>query len=70
MLVLVVALEKLERSSGSLVGNSIASIQKSTAPEVIYFTFCNSMRLTITFYKVQERIIIYSVVVDATSTHG
>ncbi|GMN51516.1 hypothetical protein TIFTF001_020669 [Ficus carica] len=33
--VLVVALEKLERSSGSLVGNSIASIQKSTAPEML-----------------------------------
>ncbi|KAF4359908.1 hypothetical protein F8388_008813 [Cannabis sativa] len=30
---LPIALEKVERSSGSLVGNSIASIQKSTAPE-------------------------------------
>lgn len=28
------ALEKVERSSGSLVGSSIASIQKSAAPEV------------------------------------
>lgn len=35
LLVLVVALEKVERSSGSLIGSSIASIQKSTAPEVI-----------------------------------
>ena len=34
--VLVVALEKVERSPGSLIGNSIASIQKSTAPEVIF----------------------------------
>lgn len=38
-LVLVVALEKVERSSGSLIGSSIASIQKSTAPEVIFGTF-------------------------------
>ncbi|KAL7216975.1 hypothetical protein ACSBR1_028830 [Camellia fascicularis] len=34
-LVLVVALEKVERSSGSLIGNSIASLQKSTAPEML-----------------------------------
>ncbi|KZV31823.1 hypothetical protein F511_25936 [Dorcoceras hygrometricum] len=34
-LVLVVALEKVERSSGSLVGSSIASIQKSAAPEML-----------------------------------
>ncbi|KAF5948802.1 hypothetical protein HYC85_014759 [Camellia sinensis] len=33
--VLVVALEKVERSSGSLIGNSIASLQKSTAPEML-----------------------------------
>ena len=33
--VLVVALERVERSSGSLVGNNIASIQKSKVPEVI-----------------------------------
>ncbi|PKA53525.1 hypothetical protein AXF42_Ash009021 [Apostasia shenzhenica] len=33
--VLVVALEKVERSSGSLLGSSIASIQKSTAPEML-----------------------------------
>ncbi|OAY28542.1 AP-5 complex subunit zeta-1 [Manihot esculenta] len=33
--ILLVALEKVERSSGSLVGNSIASIQKSTAPEML-----------------------------------
>ncbi|XP_024027207.1 AP-5 complex subunit zeta-1 isoform X2 [Morus notabilis] len=33
--ILVVALEKVEKSSGSLVGNSIASIQKSTAPEML-----------------------------------
>ncbi|XP_010545848.1 PREDICTED: AP-5 complex subunit zeta-1 [Tarenaya hassleriana] len=33
--ILVVALEKVERSSGSLVGGSIASIQKSTAPEML-----------------------------------
>ncbi|KAK3199534.1 hypothetical protein Dsin_022949 [Dipteronia sinensis] len=32
---LVVALEKVERSSGSLIGSSIASIQKSTAPEML-----------------------------------
>ncbi|XP_075487846.1 uncharacterized protein LOC142527028 isoform X2 [Primulina tabacum] len=32
---LVVALEKVERSSGSLVGSSIASIQKSAAPEML-----------------------------------
>lgn len=37
-LVLVVALEKVERSSGSLIGNNIASIQKSAAPEVIFET--------------------------------
>lgn len=28
------ALEKVERGSGSLIGSGIASIQKSTAPEV------------------------------------
>ncbi|KAL0353613.1 UNVERIFIED_CONTAM: hypothetical protein Sangu_0942600 [Sesamum angustifolium] len=33
--ILVVALEKVERSSGSLVGSSIASIQKSAAPEML-----------------------------------
>nr|XP_023876963.1 AP-5 complex subunit zeta-1 [Quercus suber]POE80490.1 ap-5 complex subunit zeta-1 [Quercus suber] len=33
--ILVVALEKVERSSGSLIGNSIASMQKSTAPEML-----------------------------------
>lgn len=33
--ILVVALEKVEKSSGSLVGSSIASIQKSTAPEML-----------------------------------
>ncbi|GAB4846200.1 hypothetical protein Ancab_025196 [Ancistrocladus abbreviatus] len=33
--ILVVALEKVERSSGSLTGSSIASIQKSTAPEML-----------------------------------
>ncbi|XP_048235335.1 AP-5 complex subunit zeta-1 isoform X2 [Ricinus communis] len=33
--ILVVALEKVERSSGPLIGNSIASIQKSTAPEML-----------------------------------
>ncbi|KAG9453562.1 hypothetical protein H6P81_006466 [Aristolochia fimbriata] len=33
--VLVVALEKVERSSGSLIGSSIASIQKSTAPKML-----------------------------------
>lgn len=31
---LVVALEKVERSSGTLIGSSIATIQKSAAPEV------------------------------------
>lgn len=36
--VLVVALEKVERSSGPLIGSSIASIQKSTAPEVDFIT--------------------------------
>ena len=36
MSVLVVALEKVEWSSGSLIGSSIASLQKSTAPEVIF----------------------------------
>lgn len=36
ILVLVVALEKVERNSGSLIGSSIASIQKSAAPEVIF----------------------------------
>lgn len=35
ILVLVVALEKVERSSGSLVGTNITSIQKSAAPEVV-----------------------------------
>ncbi|KAA3452970.1 AP-5 complex subunit zeta-1-like [Gossypium australe] len=33
--ILVVALEKVERSSGSLVGNNIASIQNSKAPEML-----------------------------------
>ncbi|KAK6149310.1 hypothetical protein DH2020_016835 [Rehmannia glutinosa] len=33
--ILVVALEKVERSSGPLVGSSIASIQKSAAPEML-----------------------------------
>ncbi|KAH6834787.1 AP-5 complex subunit zeta-1 [Perilla frutescens var. hirtella] len=33
--ILVVALEKVERSSGSLVGSSIASIQKSAAPAML-----------------------------------
>ncbi|KAK4398494.1 hypothetical protein Sango_1324900 [Sesamum angolense] len=33
--ILVVALEKVERSSGSLVGSSIASIQQSAAPEML-----------------------------------
>ncbi|XP_037492537.1 AP-5 complex subunit zeta-1 isoform X2 [Jatropha curcas] len=33
--ILVVALEKVERSSGPLIGNSIALIQKSTAPEML-----------------------------------
>ncbi|XP_073028203.1 uncharacterized protein [Primulina eburnea] len=33
--ILVVALEKVERSSGSLVGSSIALIQKSAAPEML-----------------------------------
>jgi hypothetical protein len=40
VLVLVVALEKVGRSSGSLIGSSIASIQKSAAPEVfLFFSF-------------------------------
>jgi len=34
--VLVVALEKVERSSGTLIGSSIATVQKSAAPEVIF----------------------------------
>ncbi|KAM7251364.1 hypothetical protein ACFE04_023247 [Oxalis oulophora] len=33
--ILVVALERVERSSGSQIGSSIASIQKSTAPEML-----------------------------------
>ncbi|KAL8098590.1 hypothetical protein AgCh_031390 [Apium graveolens] len=33
--ILVVALEKVERGSGSLIGSGIASIQKSTAPEML-----------------------------------
>ncbi|CAI0436496.1 unnamed protein product [Linum tenue] len=33
--VLVVAMERVERSSGSLIGSSIASIQNSTAPEML-----------------------------------
>ncbi|GLT67142.1 hypothetical protein SLA2020_394710 [Shorea laevis] len=33
--ILVVALEKVERSSGSLIGSSIASMQKSAAPEML-----------------------------------
>ncbi|CAI0380059.1 unnamed protein product [Linum tenue] len=32
---LVVALERVERSSGSLIGSSIASIQNTTAPEML-----------------------------------
>lgn len=36
MLVLVVALEKVEKNSGPLIGSSIASIQKNTAPKVIF----------------------------------
>ncbi|CAM8955721.1 unnamed protein product [Rhodiola kirilowii] len=35
MPILVVALEKVERSSGSLVGTNITSIQKSAAPEML-----------------------------------
>ena len=44
-LVLVVALERVERSSGPLIGNSIASIQKNTAPKVylLYFKFGKSL---------------------------
>ncbi|XP_031500188.1 uncharacterized protein LOC116264226 isoform X2 [Nymphaea colorata] len=33
--ILVIALEKVEKSSGSLIGSSIASMQKSTAPEML-----------------------------------
>ncbi|CAI9088473.1 OLC1v1022808C2 [Oldenlandia corymbosa var. corymbosa] len=33
--ILVVALEKVERSSGTLVGSSISTIQKSAAPEML-----------------------------------
>ncbi|PWA48506.1 hypothetical protein CTI12_AA420800 [Artemisia annua] len=33
--VLIVALEKVEKSSGPLIGSSIASIQKSAAPEML-----------------------------------
>ncbi|KAJ0966120.1 hypothetical protein J5N97_027258 [Dioscorea zingiberensis] len=33
--ILVMALEKVEKSSGTLIGSSIASIQKSTAPEML-----------------------------------
>lgn len=33
--ILVVALERVERSSGPLIGSSIASIQKSAAPEML-----------------------------------
>ncbi|KAL6999346.1 hypothetical protein U1Q18_000506 [Sarracenia purpurea var. burkii] len=33
--ILVVALEKVERSSGPLIGSSIASLQKSAAPEML-----------------------------------
>ena len=33
---LVVALEKVERSSGTLIGSSLATIQKSAAPEVCF----------------------------------
>ncbi|KAJ4726120.1 AP-5 complex subunit zeta-1 [Melia azedarach] len=33
--ILIVALEKVEKSSGSLIGSSIATIQKSTAPEML-----------------------------------
>ncbi|KAL3508521.1 hypothetical protein ACH5RR_027922 [Cinchona calisaya] len=33
--ILIVALEKVERSSGSLVGSSIASIEKSARPEML-----------------------------------
>ncbi|CAN1172240.1 AP-5 complex subunit zeta-1 [Linum perenne] len=33
--ILVVALERVERSSGSRIGSSIATIQKSTAPEML-----------------------------------
>lgn len=39
--VLVIALEKVEKSSGTLIGSSIASIQKSKAPEVMSTTFQN-----------------------------
>jgi AP-5 complex subunit zeta-1 len=60
VLVLVVALEKVGRSSGSLIGSSIASIQKSAAPEVFlffsFFFFFESLRnytsLVKTFYGV------------------
>ncbi|MCH85902.1 AP-5 complex subunit zeta-1-like, partial [Trifolium medium] len=33
--ILVVALEKVEKSSGPLIGSSIASIQKNTAPKML-----------------------------------
>ncbi|XP_039131477.1 AP-5 complex subunit zeta-1 [Dioscorea cayenensis subsp. rotundata] len=33
--ILVIALEKVEKSSGTLIGSSIASIQKSKAPEML-----------------------------------
>lgn len=56
--VLVVALEKVERSSGSLVGNSIATMQKSTAPEVIIYAFAICMYFTNTLYWISIRILI------------
>ncbi|XP_020270164.1 AP-5 complex subunit zeta-1 isoform X1 [Asparagus officinalis] len=34
--ILVVALEKVEKSSGTLIGSRIASIQKSAAPEMLF----------------------------------
>lgn len=62
VLVLVVAMEKVERSSGSLIGSSIASIQKSAAPEVFFFSFFfeslrNYMSLSKTSYGVQLTIL-------------
>ena len=40
--VLVVALEKVERSSGTLIASGIATIQKSAAPEVIFRMYSRS----------------------------
>lgn len=65
----MVTLEKVERNSGPLIGSSIASIQKSTAPEVIFKTceILHKWKLSYTNSSIEDAICVN---VDATSTDG